>query len=413
MKKTSLYILSILSILSLFSCKKLDHSTPTEGYLSLSGLALQYDESLITKATAAPGTYVILIKDASGSTVMTKSYSEVKSEGGVTLPVGNYTLVARSEAGEVPAAAFDSPIYGASASFSIRAGETTNLGTLTCTLLQAKATVSYDEAFLATVTGVGKTTVTVDPSAPLEFPLEYSSGVATPSDKAGYYAIAEGTSATMNIVFQGNISGKSQKMVANLTGVQPRQWRQIRFVKKTDGEGNATFSIEINTLVDDEELVVAVEIENEPVIGPDPLAPTGDGGIAIAFAEGCPYSDLNNIVVPAGDTGMDLRFDIKVPNGVKNFLVQIGSTSETFLAAVDLTGGRTIDLVNPAESQEIIFQIVPFPHGSSLSGQTEMLFDLSSAQGPINAFPGRHTFTMDVTDTLGNHATIPVVLVVN
>ncbi|MCR4860032.1 MAG: DUF4493 domain-containing protein [Bacteroidales bacterium] len=414
MKNTRLILLSVLAVLSLASCKKMVRTTITEGTLSFDEFSVLCDETLITKAEAAPDTYVITVKDAQDNTVLEKSYSEIKADGSqVTLTAGNYTLIAQSAAGDIPAAAFDAPIYGARTDFSITAGETTSLGSLTCTLLQVKATVSYDDDFLAMVSGSGKTTLTVDPAAPLEFPLAYASGVASPSGNAGYFAIAEGTTATMNIVFQGNISGKSQKMIANLTGVQPRQWRQIRFIKKADESGNATFGIEINSLVDDEELVVSVDLEPEAVIGEDPFAPKGDGNITLDFADGCSYTDLTNIVVPAGESGMDLRLAISVPGGVSKFVVQISSTSEAFLSSVDLAGGRTLDLINPTEEQDIIFQIVPFPHGSDLLGQTDLLFDLSSAQGPINVFPGNHTFTMDVTDMDGCHKSVPVTLVVN
>lgn len=37
-----------------------------------------------------------------------------------------------------------------------------------------------------------------------------------------------------------------------------------------------------------------------------------------------------------------------------------------------------------------VFDIVPFPHGSELSGKTEIDFDLSGAQTPLLALPG-HT----------------------
>jgi hypothetical protein len=172
--------------------------------------------------------------------------------------------------------------------------------------------------------------------------------------------------------------------------------------------------VEINSFVDDEELLVTMEVVPESVIGDDPKAPKGDGGIRIDFAEDCTmYNDLNNIVVPAGATGMDLRVVVTVPGGIKKFQVQMASTSDAFLASVALAGGTTLDLINPAPEQDIVFQIVPFPHGSDLAGQTLLQFDLSGAQEPINAFPGRHTFTMEVTDMAGCKNSIPVTLVVN
>lgn len=410
-------MISAILVMSMASCKKYERTARSgEGVLSLEGFELQWDETLLTKAaTAAPGTYAIFIKNSAGNTVVETTYAQVKSNGGkVTLPAGDYTLEARSTSEEVPVAEFDKPVYGVKESFSITAGETTSLGSLVCTLLQVKATVSYDDAFLAMVTGNGKATVSVNPAAPLDFDLTYSGGRATYTDKAGYYAVNESGNTTMNIVFSGSISGKSQKMVANLTGIEARQWRQIKFVKKTDEEGNATFAVEINSFVDDEELLVTMELLPEAVIGDDPKAPKGDGGIRIDFAEDCTmYSDLNNIVVPAGSTGMDLRVVVTVPGGIKKFQVQMASTSDAFIASVALAGGTTLDLINPAPEQDIVFQIVPFPHGSDLAGQTSLLFDLSGAQEPINAFPGRHTFTMEVTDMAGCKNSIPVTLVVN
>lgn len=416
MKRTFVLIMSAIVLMSMASCKKYERTERTrEGVLSLEEFQLQLDQTLLTKAEAAPGSYAIFIKNPAGATVVETSYAQVKSDGGkLTLPAGDYIFEARSTSEEVPVAEFDKPIYGVKESFSIAAGETTSLGSLVCTLLQVKATVSYDDAFLDMVTGNGKATVTVNPAAPLDFDLTYSGGKASYTDKAGYYAVNESGNTTMNIVFSGSISGKSQKMVANLTGIQARQWRQIKFVKKTDEEGNATFAVEINSFVDDEELLVTMELVPETVIGPDPRAPKGDGGIRIDFAEDCTmYDDLNNIVVPAGATGMDLRVVVTVPGGIKKFLVQMASTSEAFLASVALAGGTTLDLINPAPEQDIVFQIVPFPHGSELAGKTQLQFDLSGAQEPINAFPGRHTFTMEVTDLAGCKNSIPVTLVVN
>ncbi|MBQ1866629.1 MAG: DUF4493 domain-containing protein [Bacteroidales bacterium] len=414
MKKTITILIAAAVALSLSSCRKIeDKPVSGNGILSFAGLDVKVDETLVTKASAASGNSMIYVKNTSGTTVFESTYAGVKENGGkISLPAGNYVLEARSSDMEVPAAIFEQPIYGTQKDFSITAGETTTLGSLVCTLLQVKATVSYDDAFLETVTGPGKATVKVDPSAPLDFPLEYSGGTPSYTKQAGYFAVAKGGNATMNIVFSGSISGKSQKMVANLTNVEARQWRQIRFVKKTDEEGNATFAVEINSFIDDEEISVPLTVEQEAPIGTDPDAPVGDGGITMTFAEGCPYTDLGNIVVPAGETGMDLRVLISVPNGVKKFVVQMASTSESFISAVALAGGTTLDLINPKEEQDIVFQIVPFPHGSSLAGQTNLLFDLSSAQGPINAFPGKHTFTMEMTDMKGCRASIPVTLVV-
>ena len=396
------------------SCRKINGlETSGEGMLSFSGFYIEYDTELVTKATAAPGNYAIFVYNEAGDQVLRTTYSEAVSSDGISLLAGNYTLEARSTEEEVPASVFEVPVYGATKEFSIAAGETTEIGSLTCTLLQCKVTVEYDSEFLKDVTGPCQTDVTVTAGAPLSYALNYTSGSASYDKSAGYFAVNNGINTTMTVVFKGSIGGKSQKMTASLTGIQPKQWRQIKFYKRIDAQGNSTFEISINSLIDDEELVVSLVVENEPVIGDDPNAPKGDGGITMVFSEGCPYDDFMNIVVPDPEVSlMDLRFDISVPGGVKKFIVDIDSDSDDFINSVKLTGSTQLDLINPLASQGLVFDIVPFPHGEELLGQTALVFDLSAAQAPIYAFPGHHTFTMTITDQQGCRKSIPVVLAV-
>lgn len=422
MKK--IIIMAAVAIAALSSCRKINGpETNGEGTLSFAGLEIQYDSEVVTKASSAPGNYAIFVYDDSGEQVYKTTYSEAQASGGVTLEAGNYKLEARSTEDPIPAAIFEVPVYGASTNFTINAGETTEIGSLTCTLQQCKVTVDYDSEFLKDVTGDCQTTVTVTAGSPLVYQLAYNNGNISYDKSAGYFGIPSGTtkggeeglvpSSTMTVVFKGSINGKSQKMTAALVGVQARQWRQITYHKKIDEQGNATFEISINSFIDDKELVVPMTVENEAVIGDDPNAPKGDGGITLEFSEGCSYTDLLNIVVPdPAVSAMDLRFDITVPNGVKKFIVDIDSDSADFINSVKLTGSTQLDLISPLESQGLVFDIVPFPHGESLVGQTELVFDLSAAQEPIFAFPGHHTFTMTITDQKGCKNSIPVVLVV-
>ena len=289
--------MSAILMVSMASCKKYERNVrSTEGVLSLEGFELQWDETLLTKAaTAAPGTYSIFIKNASGASVLETTYAQIKSAGGkVTLPAGDYTLEARSTAEEVPVAEFDKPVYGVKESFSITAGETTSLGSLVCTLLQVKATVSYDDAFLAMVTGNGKATVTVNPAAPLDFDLTYSGGRATYTDKAGYYAVNESGNTTMNIVFSGSISGKSQKMVANLTGMICDGAKPSCALKLTSGVSTAILSALLamegkcvtsqEGIVDDD---IDRSIHNLTAIGADAMCITDEMVLRIMTSKGC------------------------------------------------------------------------------------------------------------------------------
>ena len=99
MKKN--FILSTLSVVLMLvaSCQKtpVSNMKGANGYLSFAEFALELDEELDTKATPADGGYTILILDDEDNQVFDGNYSEVKKNNNkISLPAGNYTLVARS-----------------------------------------------------------------------------------------------------------------------------------------------------------------------------------------------------------------------------------------------------------------------------------------------------------------------------
>ncbi len=165
--------------------------------------------------------------------------------------------------------------------------------------------------------------------------------------------------------------------------------------------------MEIDGLVEDVELENDIDAQ-EDGDGQDPEAPQGDGGIELVST--CSYDITSEIVVPAEGTEFPLTMTAKVPNGARKFTVDIASTNEDFIASVNTVGGTTLDLINPSDAALGIFDIVPFPHGSDLAGKTEIDFDLSGAQTPLLAFPGTHTFTMNVVDAKGCKKSIPISL---
>lgn len=410
MKKIFILLTAAAALFSAASCQKSPVEAKDYGYLSFGEFSLGLDEAVETRA-AANGNYVVIVTDSEGKEVVNTTYGALETAGDyqITLPAGDYTLEARSTK-DIPVAEFEQPVYGASKEFSITAGETTYVGDLVCTLLQCKVTVSYSEEFLASVTGAGKTTVNVKAGYPLEYVLNANGSY---DQSAGYFAV-EGN--TMTVVFSGNIEGKSQKMTKSFTNIAPKQWRQIKFIKKVNEQGNAVFDIVINDLVDDETLNNSLVIEEE-TIGEDPEAPKGDGGIKLEldYEAGCDeeITDLENIViVPVATRDMAMRFRATVPNGVKKFNVQIDSDNDSFLSAVDAANARELDLINPLPDNDIIFQVVPFPHGQELLGQTDIAFNLDAAQDAITIYSGRHTFKMVIVDQTGCKKEIPVVMVV-
>ncbi len=426
MKKIFVIMTAAAAFLSLASCKKVTVSSrDMNGTLSFAEFAISYDDAVETKAmtkadVAANGNYTISIYDtATGDLAVSTTYSAVKQKDNkLSLPAGSYRLEASSSEAAIPVAAFEQPVYGATREFSITAGQTTSIGRLTCRLLQCKVTVSYSDDFLAMVSGNGSASVEVTAGYPLEYALNYANGSATYDQSAGFFSVNGTAGTTMVVTFKGNIDGKSQKMTKTFTDVKARQWRQVKFIKKVNEEGNATFDIVINPLVDDEELANDVSDAKENIIGDDPSAPKGDGGITLAFdyAAGCDaeFTDLQNIVIPQ-PSEKDIHLNLKsvIPNGVKKFYVDITSTSDAFLAALDAANARTIDLINPLAEHDLIFKVVPFPHGQELLGKTELQFDLSAAQDAIIMYPGTHTFKMNVVDNKGCRNAFDVIMIVN
>ena len=412
MKKT--FILTILSaaMMLVASCQKTIVTNEKEnGYLSFSEFSLGLDETVITKATAANGNYVVIVFDSDGDEVAHKTYSEVAASGyKLSVPAGTYTLVARSTDAEAPMAAFEQPVYGVTKQFSVAAGQTTTIGELVCTLVQCKVTVAYSDEFLASVTGAGSTKVTVTEGYPLQYNLAAN---GTYEQQAGYFAV---NGSTMTVVFSGDINNKNQKMTKTFTGISARQWRQVKFVQKKNEQGDATFDIVINDLVGDEVLNNPLDV-TEDIIGEDPDAPKGDGGITLVpdYEAGCDseITDLTNIrILPVETKDMSIKLKANVPSGVKKFTVDIASDNDGFVAAVDAADARHLDLINPSEKNAIIFTVVPFPHGQELLGQTEIAFDLSAAQDAIVNYKGTHSFSMTIVDQEGCKNVIAVTMVV-
>lgn len=419
MKKNIIFSVFCAAMMIVASCQKSPvNNAEGDGYISFADFALDIDENVITKASAASGNYSIFIIDSEGKTVLSKTYAEVRDNNDrISIPAGNYTLVARSTAEEAQVAVFEQPVYGASEDFSVVAGETTSIGGLTCTLLQCKVTVDYADAFLEKVTGQCSTKVELTAGYPLEYAL---SADGSYDRSAGYFAV---NGNTMTVSFKGSIDGKTMTMTKIFTGIAPKQWRQIKFIPKVDEEGSATFDIVINDLISDEELNNDMPAE-EDIIGPDPNAPEDDGGIRLLLAEGCDetitYSEedvvydadgvqinstgiINIPIRPLAEDGsvtMNIKFDAIIPDGLAELTVDIATDSDSFAGAVATANAMRIDLVNPV-CDPLIFDVVPFPHGPSILGLNEIAFDLSNAQKAIVAFPGTHVFTMTVVDANG------------
>lgn len=410
-------ILAAAALVCAVSCNEdfRRHEEITTGILSFANFTIHsgLDVEVVSKSTTeASGDYIINVFDADAELVRSVTYAEVKQSGyGIELSAGNYSLEVLS--GTLQICAFDAPVYGATTDFSIVAGEKTELGDITCKILQCAATVDYDDALKEIMTGDGKASVEVTSGYPLAYNLLYNGGNIIREERIGYFSLESGAT-TMVVTFSGKVNGSTQKMTKVISGIKAGELRQIRFIKKVNAEGDATIDITVNGYVEDADLLAYIAAPQLDIIGEDPEAPKGDGDIRLLFEPDCTmFDDLSNIVVPTLEQGaMDLRLIIMAPGGIKKLGVVIESTNSAFLGAVQAAGGPELDLVNPSAESEVIFQVVPFPHGSDLLGATEVHLDLSAAQAPILGFAGSHTFTMKVTDNNNCRNEVAVTMIV-
>jgi hypothetical protein len=109
---------------------------------------------------------------------------------------------------------------------------------------------------------------------------------------------------------------------------------------------------------------------------------------------------------------MLIKLKAVVPGGIKKFNVDIETDSDTFASAVETADAFHLNLISPSAANMIIFDVVPFPKGQELVGQTEVPFDLSNAQCAIYNYSGNHSFLMTIRDNAGCSNTIKVVMVV-
>lgn len=416
MKKNILYALAALVLMPLASCQKSPvNNAEGNGFLTFGDFSLELDDAVETKVSEASRNYHITILDSDKNVVYTTTYGAVQDVGSISLTAGEYTLEAKSSEQDVPEAAFEQPIYGVQKDFTITAGQTTSIGSLVCTLIQCKVTVSYSDEFLESVTGAGSAKVTVTSGYPLEYKLDATGKY---DKSAGYFAV---TGTTMEIVFNGSIEGKNQKMTKVFSNIKARQWRQIKFVKMTNAQGNATFDIVINDLVDDATLNNTVSADKEDnVIGTDPMAPKDDGGIELILDEGCDPNitrsetdivldpvtgdQINSTVlvnIPITESPIAIKLRAKVPAGIQKFTVDISTDNSGFANAVQVADAMHLDLVNPSATNMVIFDVVPFPYGEELIAAEDVPFDISAAQSAIKIFKGTHVFTMTIVDANG------------
>ena len=342
--------------------------------------------------------YVVRIFDANGDQVGS-DYIYGQMPESIVLYTGTYSMKIQSQA-QIPAAEFEAPVYGATVNnIVIEEDKTTDLGMITCKLINIKVSVGYND-LMQTILGDDAKVEVVIGGGSLNFPKGET--------KCGFFAAPEVSNA-MTIKFSGTVDGSYSTMTRAFTDVKAGQWRKITIIYIENEEGNAHFDINVEDWCDERELASNVEVSEE-VIGPDPDA--GDDT----------NTDAPKVIYKGGSVpkspivitnGMELKFTISAPKGIAAFMVDMASTNADFNNEVLSMGISPIDMINPNAAQISICNMFGFTYGSALAGLTETVFDLSGAVTPLLGFPGTHTFTLNITDAEGNSSSTPIKMKVN
>lgn len=450
--------MAMFAALACVACDKdnFSFSGIEEGYgvLSFADADFIVSEEVETRADAAKDNTVIWVLKEDGSMydlapenddIDYTTYGAVKSKG-ITLPGGNYTFRAQTDA-EIPMAGTN-PVYGIDKEFSITAGAVTPLGELTLKLYkQVKVKVQYNPVFLSSLVNNNVTTeVAINDESKMTFEG------TNPDSGFLYLELTEDnkdTGVTMEIlvnaemnVKEGNVTSvKTQKMSATISGVKPCQYRQININKEEIKDGGANFTIVVDGLEVDTELTTDVEASEES-LGADPNAPKGDGGIKLLNTAGLSASTTPTLDAWNGsftDDEMDvetrpgeivitkdmtqLQFKAVVPGNILQFKVMIISDMiEPALGVAGITDPE-LDLINEADQVKGIAAIIPFPYhapaeGMIVQGANELEFVLDGAIPILQEFFGEdtttthhsHTFQMAVQDMTGKTKTIDLAL---
>ncbi len=249
------------------------------GYLVLSGMNINVNtdsenisqensskQALQTRAAVdAPDDYIVTITNSTTQAVMlTETYGEIRRRTEpITLAPGQYRITAKSpNADNIPLAAFETPAYSGSVSVRIVKNTTAQAPTIVCKLANIKTSVYFSDLLKAAFN-------LNDADNPLQVTVALGDNVLTfpyDEERIGYFRAID-TENTLIATLTGSYNTaqadqtpvyKSVKQSVEIHNVRAGQWRQIRFAIQVSHEGNVTFSVQVDTWVDDEPIDVDV-----------------------------------------------------------------------------------------------------------------------------------------------------------
>lgn len=361
MKK--ILFLALMLTASLASCNRVE--VDNKGQIGTLALNVSGDTEYIVVETKGGvdysdlSTYDVVIN---GPTKVSMKYAELTGQV-VELGSGSYTITVTSP--YTSPAAFNQPIYSATESFEIRAGEVTSLD-MTCTPANTMVSINLSDNFkkeLATYevvinNGMGELVWTKD-----ETKDDFASNLI------GYF-LPRGLE--VKVKGHRSIDNTEATAVYYVKNPQPAEHHIINLDAKVTGQiGGIT--IDFSTTFNEVENDIHVDGMDEGYVDRPDFDGSEDGGSEeenttdpTIIWDANPFFDP--ISIKKGD---QISLTIKAPLGLKTFRVEV---SDNFKAAVSMIAQKDyIDLINDAD----IWRPFGLPVGDQVAGQTELVFELT------------------------------------
>ena len=300
-----------------------------KGYLSISNLVVdcRVDDkdpnmgvepsTYATRNSVDVNNFDCSIINDEGEVVSSFKLGERPAEA-LELKTGDYIFKVQS--GEIPSAAWNSPVYGATKVFKIVRDETTTISEVVCSLMQIKVSITYAPDLLERL-GEGTTTTAIIGENSLAFSLTET--------RDGYFSAPQ-VSNTITLNIKGTyaadkVTFKSVEMNKEVKDVKVGQHSKIHFYIEHANEGNIKVSVTLRDWVTDEvipcnvaDLVTEEEwTEGGNEGGDDPGTTVGAPDIIWAGY------DMSKRYAITGDLTVDL--EIVAEKGIKELLCEIKS----------------------------------------------------------------------------------------
>lgn len=362
-----------------------------------------------TRASVDASNFDCSIINEENEVVMSFKYSERPTEP-VELETGDYIL--KIQSGDVPGAAWETPIYGTEKAFKIVRNETESISEVVCSLLQIMISVSYSDDLYERLGEDTKTTVTIGGN----------SLVYVRNEKRAGYFLAPQLSNNVVLAINGTYAAdgnhdtsKPTNVTKELSNIQAGQHRKVHFFIEHAAEGNINIGVSVRDWVTDE--IIPCNVSD--LIAEEEWTESGEGGEVVVkdpSIEWIGYDISKRTTINENTTG---EIVVRASKGIKEMVVRI--ESETLKSMLPIVG--LVDVINlthleksydsanpnqPLTEEQIaglaggLKDVLGFKYGEDVLNQTEVLFSITSFMGVLSAMAGEHDFNFMMTDNEDN-----------